>query len=134
MYQSRCFYHEGSINATTGGTTLPLAFNAGCYEYSCDNTGVYVTVGSTPYKCTERGQVLDVVEQRGVITYSVSILCPACETICWDRIELCSESSGISTVALTTTLQPTSKGTADRLSYILSLLVVTVTMLLFYVV
>ena len=116
----RCFNHEGDINATTGATTVPLAFNAGCYEYSCNHTGVYVTVGSTSHQCTERGQVLNVVEQKGVITYSISIVCPACETICWDRIELCSE-----------TPQPTessSKGTTDRMSYILILLIL-VTML-----
>ena len=118
MYVNRCFNHEGNINATTGATTLPLAFNAGCYEYSCNNTGVYVTVGSTSYQCTERGQVLNVVEQRGVITYSVSIVCPACETICWDRIELCPS------------VMSTSKGTADRTSYTLVLLVVLVMLLL----
>ena len=118
----RCFNHEGDINATTGATTVPLAFNAGCYEYSCNHTGVHVTVGSTSYQCIERGQVLNVVVQKGVITYSISIVCPACETICWDRIELCSETPQPT--------EPSSKGTADRMSYILILLVL-VTMLLF---
>ena len=79
----------GNLSISTGSTSLTQPLTAGCYQYSCDHTGVQVTIGASVYHCTERGQVLSVQEQVGAITYRLSLICPACETICWDRLELC---------------------------------------------
>ncbi|KAI6653738.1 hypothetical protein LOD99_3242 [Oopsacas minuta] len=138
---SRCFNHMGNLTVTIAGFDTSQPINAGCYEYSCNNTGVYVKVGDTSYHCSQRGEVLNVVQEIGAITYSVSLVCPACEAICWDRIELCSASGATtnatqtnamttpatqtneltsgSTIAVTT---PTDSGTVTKISFMLALL------------
>ena len=84
----------GDVTVSDGTSTTVQPLNAGCYQYSCNNTtGVYVTVGSTEYECRNRGDVVTVEERVGGDTYTFSLICPSCESICWDRLELCSRTS-----------------------------------------
>ena len=115
----------GNLSISTGSTSLTQPLMAGCYEYSCTYTGVYVTIGDSVYHCSERGEVLSVQEQVGVITYSLSLVCPACETICWDRTELCQEGG-------LPTNNPENTGTALERSTVLFLVTTLTSILLLF--
>ena len=128
----RCFNHQGNLSISTGSASLTQPFNAGCYGYSCNSTGVYVTIGDSAYHCTERGEVLSVQEQVGVLTYSLSLVCPACETICWDRVELCREGSSTQSPTESSSPTPTdlgNTGSVAKLSGILTVLAILTTVL-----
>ena len=94
QFPIRCFNHIGDVNVSVGNTSNTAPFTkSGCYQYSCNTTGVYVTVGSTEYECRNRGDVVTVEERVGGDTYTFSLVCPSCESICWDRLELCGSRS-----------------------------------------
>ena len=126
----------GDVTVSDGTSTTVQPLNAGCYQYSCNTTGVYVTVGSTEYECRNRGDVVTVEERVGGDTYTFSLICPSCESICWDRLELCGNRTSLTVIQTvdSKTFSPdiTISSNSSEVNQMSKYLILTIIMVLVY--
>ncbi|XP_011410372.1 PREDICTED: leishmanolysin-like peptidase [Amphimedon queenslandica] len=130
---SRCIEHSGTWQVTTNTGSLTLQNTAGCYQYTCSNSVVTVTILGQSYTCSYPGQVMEVDQMTNGNRYTGAIVCPSCVEICYDDFENCPEAAKLyGEIAIPpTTSTPTGPNSAGSVLPMIGLLLVAATSVLF---
>jgi leishmanolysin-like peptidase len=81
--ESKCVEQASQWIAKKGLLTRTmLDWGSGCYKYSCSDKTLHISVAGKKYKCTKRGNVLQINSTLGNWSIIGTLRCPECEQFC----------------------------------------------------
>ncbi|ELU01743.1 hypothetical protein CAPTEDRAFT_106683, partial [Capitella teleta] len=81
--RSKCFEHLEQWQLRHCGQTYDVEhWGSGCYQYACNQSGLFIEVQGQQYQCYRQGQVIDIQEVTSEWLHLGSIICPSCIDIC----------------------------------------------------
>ncbi|XP_078581847.1 leishmanolysin-like peptidase [Branchiostoma floridae x Branchiostoma japonicum] len=92
-------------------------WGSGCYKYRCTNQGLIVDVAGKEYRCYRKGQELPIATVKGSWLYTGSLICPSCEEMCWDNLQItCPAETDPPNVSTASTRPQVPCGTVQSVS------------------